>query len=664
MSEGGRTQRPGQGVTSEPTAELDDPQVALRDRGLFGAARMDAVRAERNDAASSLRNRLAVMRKGEGKAAPAAIPEGGGAPLASGVRAKMEPRLGADLSGVRVHAGGESAEAAKSLGARAFTVGNDVHFGAGELAPGTKEGDKLLAHELTHVVQGQRSGIQRKPDEGGGGGEAGGHEVSHPDEPAEKEADAKAEEVAGSLHEGKEGDAAGGGGGKDAGGAKGKAKGKGKHHKKHHKRGHDAGGAGDEKDEEKESEHQEAASEEADAKSTVAAQESAAKGGSGGGGGEAKAAGGGGAAPSQAPAPIAAKLSGISRKIFRVPSAPASAGGGAAPGAAPAPKNPQAREIEADFKNVKPVANLDAYNAMIQSLAYLVTPQSKASVNLRVTKLKATIARARAKLVEIYKDKAPKMINDFIDSRLPNADAKPGPEFLPKAAAAKESLVNAPAIDPKLQADAAKPLVNYAICAPEEAATDKMMDESGGIMKVFDVGSMWWSMDGKYQDAWKAKFGAEADKKFTEACKAKKSLVLAPMGEETKPPFKGASITSVFSKPLNGFVGQGKDATAVSNFADAIQRFALNPGYYPSGAMFVMSAGAADVKDKKNKGEIKIGKPSMFNILNFDENVYKEDDREYGHLADAKDPSKAGNALELTCQGYPGEIFASAKYLG
>src|SRR5215475_5962824 len=127
--------------------------------------------------------------------------------------------------------------------------------------------------------------------------------------------------------------------------------------------------------------------------------------------------------------------------------------------------------------------------------------------------------------------------------------------------------MSAPMTDPKLQADAAKPLVNYAICAPEEAATDQMMEESGGIMKVFDVGSMWWSMDAQYQNAWKTKYAAEAEKKFTETCKAQKSLVTAPPGMEGKPPFKGASVGSVFTKPLSGFVGQGKDAAAVSNFA-------------------------------------------------------------------------------------------------
>jgi hypothetical protein len=636
MSDSGRVQRPGETKAVE-AADLEDPHAPPRERGLFGAARMDAVNAERQETASSLRNRLAVMRKGDGAAKSAAIPEGGGAPLPGAVRSKMEPRLGADLSSVRMHTGSDSAQAATSLGARAFTVANDVHFNAGEFAPGTKEGDKLLAHELTHVVQGQRSGIQRKAEPDGaeqkheGGADAG---VSHPDEPAEKEADAVAEHVADDLHAGKD---------EKKGKDKGKDKDKKKDKNKKHGHGDDELAVADEKVEAKEEEHE--------AKSAVANQEQAAAG-------EKKSEG-----PQQAAPPIAAKLSGLSRKIFRVPSAPASAAG-AAPGATPKPTNPQAKEIEAELKLVQPVATLDAYNAMIQSLSLLVSPQSKASVNLRVSKLKDAIARTKPKLVEIYKDKAPKMIDDWIDSRLPAANAKPGPEFMAKAAQAKDALVKSPTIDPKLQADAAKPLTNYNICAPEEAASDQMIEDSGGIMKVFDVGSMWWSMEPRYQDAWKAKFGGDAEKQFTAACKAQKSLVTAPPGEETKPPFKGATVPSVFTKPLNGFVGQGKDATAVGNFADAIQRFALNPGYYPSGAMFVISAGAADVKQKKNKNEIKIGKPSIFNLLNFDENVYKEDDRQYGHLADAKDPSKPGNALELTCQGYPGEIYSSAKFLG
>jgi hypothetical protein len=110
----------------------------------------------------------------------------------------MEPRLGADLSRVRVHTSGESAEAAKGLGARAFTVGSDVHFNAGEFNPGTHDGDRLLAHELTHVVQGEKAGIHRKADDSGGGDEE--KEVSDPADPAEKEADAVGDQVADDIH--------------------------------------------------------------------------------------------------------------------------------------------------------------------------------------------------------------------------------------------------------------------------------------------------------------------------------------------------------------------------------------------------------------------------------------------------------------------------------
>ena len=173
------------------------------------------------------RGRNAVARSLDGRTTPqhgARIPEGGGSPLSRDVRAKMEPRLGSDLSDVRVHTSSESAASAEGLSAKAFTVGKDVHFAAGGYQPGTKEGDRLLAHELTHVVQGQRSGVQRKTDDAAEREGAAGSEVSHPDEPAEKEADSVGDKVAGDLHErkGEEGgataDGAGGDGQKDQAG--------------------------------------------------------------------------------------------------------------------------------------------------------------------------------------------------------------------------------------------------------------------------------------------------------------------------------------------------------------------------------------------------------------------------------------------------------------
>jgi hypothetical protein len=84
----------------------------------------------------------------------------------------MEARFGHDFSQVRVHADADAAESARSLGALAFTVGNDVVFGAAKYRPDTPEGRQLLRHELTHVVQRARRAPALE------GGEAGEHEAS------------------------------------------------------------------------------------------------------------------------------------------------------------------------------------------------------------------------------------------------------------------------------------------------------------------------------------------------------------------------------------------------------------------------------------------------------------------------------------------------------
>jgi hypothetical protein len=65
----------------------------------------------------------------------------------------MEARFGHDFSRVRVHSDAPAAESADAVQARAYTVGNDIVFGRGEYAPGTAKGRRLMAHELTHVVQ-------------------------------------------------------------------------------------------------------------------------------------------------------------------------------------------------------------------------------------------------------------------------------------------------------------------------------------------------------------------------------------------------------------------------------------------------------------------------------------------------------------------------------
>lgn len=76
-----------------------------------------------------------------------------GRPLDRAKRAFMEPRFGRDLGHVRVHTDSGSAASARAVSALAYTVGSDVVFGAGQYAPATPAGQRLLAHELTHVLQ-------------------------------------------------------------------------------------------------------------------------------------------------------------------------------------------------------------------------------------------------------------------------------------------------------------------------------------------------------------------------------------------------------------------------------------------------------------------------------------------------------------------------------
>ena len=89
------------------------------------------------------------------------LPRGGGKPIPEGVRSFFEGQFGQDFGDVRVHTGPRADRAATALNARAFTVGGDIAFRSGEYRPGTREGDHLLAHELTHVVQQRGTGGQR-----------------------------------------------------------------------------------------------------------------------------------------------------------------------------------------------------------------------------------------------------------------------------------------------------------------------------------------------------------------------------------------------------------------------------------------------------------------------------------------------------------------------
>jgi hypothetical protein len=111
---------------------------------------------------------------------------GGGQSLDSNVQTKMGESTGQDFSDVKVHTGPESHALNEQVSAKAFTTGSDIFFREGAYNPGSSDGQELLAHELTHVVQ-QRSGSVS----GGGGG----MKVNAPGDSYEQEADSVAKSV-------------------------------------------------------------------------------------------------------------------------------------------------------------------------------------------------------------------------------------------------------------------------------------------------------------------------------------------------------------------------------------------------------------------------------------------------------------------------------------
>jgi hypothetical protein len=87
-----------------------------------------------------------------------------GQPLDRAIRAFMEPRFGYDFSNVRVHSSPTADRSVREMNAHAYTVGENIVFGSGQLAPMSRDGRRLIAHELTHVLQqrtGYAHGVQR-----------------------------------------------------------------------------------------------------------------------------------------------------------------------------------------------------------------------------------------------------------------------------------------------------------------------------------------------------------------------------------------------------------------------------------------------------------------------------------------------------------------------
>jgi Domain of unknown function (DUF4157) len=112
-----------------------------------------------------------IRASGVGLTAPpvSEVSRSTGQSLDVATRSFMEPRFAHDFSSVRIHSDSRAAQAARSVKAMAHTVGSDVVFGAGHYQPETNIGRRLLAHELTHVIQQSAAAprIQRHSPEGG-----------------------------------------------------------------------------------------------------------------------------------------------------------------------------------------------------------------------------------------------------------------------------------------------------------------------------------------------------------------------------------------------------------------------------------------------------------------------------------------------------------------
>src|SRR5262249_35622196 len=147
---------------------IDDPLEHEADRVVEQVMRMPSPESALTSAAPQVRRKCAeceeeVKLYKKGATAEAAVGEAPasvhevlrspGQPLDPATRGFMEPRFGRDFSGVRVHTDSAAAQSARDVNAHAYTVGHNIVFGGGQFSPETDEGRRLLAHELTHVLQ-------------------------------------------------------------------------------------------------------------------------------------------------------------------------------------------------------------------------------------------------------------------------------------------------------------------------------------------------------------------------------------------------------------------------------------------------------------------------------------------------------------------------------
>jgi hypothetical protein len=146
--------------------EADDQADASSDDDVEEDSLPDMITGVDTVGDASGRPKLTAQASGQAGRQRVAIPQSGGAGMAPAVRGFMESRFAHNFSAVRVHTGADAARSAQALQAHAYTVGRNIYFSQGSYQPDQLEGRRLLAHELTHVVQqtgGAPLSAQRKP---------------------------------------------------------------------------------------------------------------------------------------------------------------------------------------------------------------------------------------------------------------------------------------------------------------------------------------------------------------------------------------------------------------------------------------------------------------------------------------------------------------------
>lgn len=148
---------PAYAVAIQPKLALTEPGDTYEREADRVAGQVMKIPAHPSISSTPLRiQRYGGESGGRTDTVPASVPQALAAPgtaMAPALRRDMESRFGHDFSRVRLHSGALAGQSARDLNARAYTLGNDIVFGAGAFQPDTHAGRRLLAHELTHVVQ-------------------------------------------------------------------------------------------------------------------------------------------------------------------------------------------------------------------------------------------------------------------------------------------------------------------------------------------------------------------------------------------------------------------------------------------------------------------------------------------------------------------------------